>query len=253
MIDDAEATKWAQRFGVDVAQVRRDHLVSHILSALPTISGLPDVAFIGGTALCRTHLDGLRVSEDVDLLTSNVDEGAHSLARALGRSLRREYPDVAVSSPTLVPRGRQLLLTAPDTPSVEIQLIRRQAEDYVLVLEPTPAALRYERLSESVRLLVPTIETFAAMKYAAFRDRQEPRDLFDLAHLVEAGAFVQAAADIVTTLTGAPPMATELRRLPPHTVATWSAQLNHQTKVRMTPEESRRIVEMAVARLNTID
>lgn len=182
MIGDAEATKWSQRFGVDVTQVRRDHLISHILNALPAIDGLPDMAFIGGTSLCPTHLDGLRVSEDVDLLTSGVEEGADALARALGRLLRREYPDVAVSLPTPVPRGRQIQLTASDAPPVEVQLIRRQAEDDALVLESTPAALRYERLPASVHLRVPTIETFVAMKYAAFRDRQEPRDLFDLAH-----------------------------------------------------------------------
>ena len=253
MIDDAEATGWAQRFGVDVTQVRRDHLVSHILNALPTIDGLPAMAFIGGTSLCRTHLDGLRVSEDVDLLTSDVEEGADVLTRALGRQLRREYPDVAVSPPTRVPRGCRVQLTASDTPPVEVQLIRRQAEDDSLVLELTPAALRYERLPESVHLPVPTIETFVAMKYAAFRDRQEPRDLFDLAHLAEAGAFVHGAADIVAELTGAPPMATELRRLPSHTVATWSPQLNHQTRLRMTPEDARRIVEMAVAQLKMND
>lgn len=253
MIDDAEATTWARRFGVDVTQVRRDHLVSHILNALPAIDSLPDMAFIGGTSLCRTHLDGLRVSEDVDLLTSGVEEAADALARALGRLLRREYPDVAVSLPTPVPRGRQVQLTASDTPPVEVQLIRRQAEDDALVLERTPAALRYKRLPESVHLRIPTVETFVAMKYAAFRDRQEARDLFDLAHLAQAGAFVHAAAGILTELTGAPPMASELRRLPAHTVATWSPQLNHQTRIRMTPEDARRIVELAVSQLGTDD
>lgn len=38
MIDDAEAVTWAQTFGVDLTQVHRDHLISHILAALPTRS-----------------------------------------------------------------------------------------------------------------------------------------------------------------------------------------------------------------------
>ena len=63
--------------------MRRDHLISHILAALPAISGLADAPFIGATFLCRTHLDGLRVSEDVDLLTWDVGEGADSLVRHL--------------------------------------------------------------------------------------------------------------------------------------------------------------------------
>lgn len=253
MIDDAEAAAWARTFGVDVAQVQRDHLISHILSALPTISGVADAAFIGGTSLCRTHLDGLRVSEDVDLLMSDVDQGADVLVRALGRLLRREYPKVTVDSPRPVPRGRQMRLTTPETPSVEVQLIRRQAEDAALAFERTQVSLRYARLPRFARLLVPTVESFVAMKYAAFRDRREPRDLFDLAHLTKAGGFVQAAADIVTQMTGAPPMPAELRTLPSYTAATWSAQLNHQTLVRTTPEDALRIVRAAVGRLRTLD
>ena len=64
MIGEAEANHWAQTFGVDLTQVRRDHLISHILAVLPEVLGLADAVFIGGTALCRTHLDGLRMSED---------------------------------------------------------------------------------------------------------------------------------------------------------------------------------------------
>lgn len=252
MIDDAEAVTWARTFGVDITQVRRDHLISHILAALPTISGLADAAFIGGTSLCRTHLDGLRLSEDVDLLVSDVDEAAGALTRAPGRLLRREYRDVAVGSPTPVPRGRQMQLTAPQAPPVEIQLIRRQAEDDVLNFKQTPVSLRYDRLPQSVHLLVPTAESFVAMKYAAFRDREEPRDLFDLAHLTKAGAFGQDAADLVTQLTGAPPMSAELRTLPSHTAATWSAQLDHQTSIPTTPDDAFRIVNAAVAQLDAV-
>lgn len=252
MIDDAEAVTWARTFGVDITQVRRDHMISHILAALPTISGLAEAAFIGGTSLCRTHLDGLRVSEDVDLLVSDIDEAAGALTRALGRLLRREYPDLAVSSSTPVPRGRQIQLAAPEVPPVEIQLIRRQAEDDVLDFKQTPVSLRYSRLPHSVRLLVPTAESFVAMKYAAFRDRQEPRDLFDLVHLTRLGAFGQAAADMLAQLTGAPPMSAELRALPLHTATTWSAQLHHQTSIRTAPDDALRIVNAVVAQLDTL-
>lgn len=54
-------------------------------------------------------------------------------------------------------------LTAPQAPPVEIQLIRRQAEDDVLTFKQTPVSLRYDRLPQSVHLLVPTAESFVAM------------------------------------------------------------------------------------------
>ena len=58
----------AERFGVDMEQVRRDHLISHLLGAIA--SGVPsnDVVFFGGTALSRTYLADARLSEDVDLI-----------------------------------------------------------------------------------------------------------------------------------------------------------------------------------------
>lgn len=143
MIDDAEARTRAQRFGVDVAQIHRDHLVSHVLANLPHVDELGDALFIGGTALCRTHLDGLRVSEDIDLLVSDIARSAVSLARRLPRLVRRQYPDITIDAPAPAPRGRQMRLTAPGVPSVEIQLIRRQAEDSSLVISRTPVSLRY--------------------------------------------------------------------------------------------------------------
>jgi predicted nucleotidyltransferase component of viral defense system len=113
MIDDAEARTWAQRLGVDVTQIRRDHLVSHVLANLPRIDELGDALFIGGTALCRTHLEGLRVSEDIDLLVPNAVQCAESLARQLPRLVRRHYPDITIDAPAPAQRGRQMRLVAP--------------------------------------------------------------------------------------------------------------------------------------------
>lgn len=44
-------------FGVDEAQVRRDHVISHALAALSTIAD-ERLTFFGGTALARTRLPG---------------------------------------------------------------------------------------------------------------------------------------------------------------------------------------------------
>jgi predicted nucleotidyltransferase component of viral defense system len=52
-LDDEEAV--AREFGVSTAQVRRDHLISHLLAALS--NHLQDkILFIGGTALSRSHI-----------------------------------------------------------------------------------------------------------------------------------------------------------------------------------------------------
>lgn len=54
-------------FGVDESQVRRDHVISHCLAALASIDD-EHLLFFGGTALSRTHLPSLRLSEDIDLI-----------------------------------------------------------------------------------------------------------------------------------------------------------------------------------------
>lgn len=56
-------------FGVDDEQIRRDHAISHMLAALSRMPEADDLIFFGGTALSRTLLPALRLSEDIDLIT----------------------------------------------------------------------------------------------------------------------------------------------------------------------------------------
>ena len=69
MLQPDELANTAAAFGVADEQVRRDHLISHVLAGLADLE-LP-VVFFGGTALGRTHLinpeGGARLSEDIDL------------------------------------------------------------------------------------------------------------------------------------------------------------------------------------------
>lgn len=53
MLDPDEAAAIAERFGVGRSQVRRDHLISHLLGALSEHAA-DQVIFFGGTALSRT-------------------------------------------------------------------------------------------------------------------------------------------------------------------------------------------------------
>lgn len=68
MLEHDELIAVADQFGVAEEHVRRDHLISHVLASLSQIA--PDVLFVGGTALARTHLAnpaaGGRLSEDID-------------------------------------------------------------------------------------------------------------------------------------------------------------------------------------------
>ena len=67
MLDPVEAAAVAEEFGVSDEQVRRDHLLSHLLGVLardPTDAVGPSVV----PHSPRTHLPGGRLSEDLDLL-----------------------------------------------------------------------------------------------------------------------------------------------------------------------------------------
>lgn len=77
MITPAEVQRHAARWQVAPEQIRKDHLISHILSAISG-SGL-ECWFYGGTALNRSHIAGGRLSEDVDLMVEDVTVDIASL------------------------------------------------------------------------------------------------------------------------------------------------------------------------------
>src|ERR1035437_7763140 len=64
----AEWEQVAARFGVGMEQVRRDHLISHVLAAISSAVSTEELVFFGGTALSRTHLADARLSEDIGLI-----------------------------------------------------------------------------------------------------------------------------------------------------------------------------------------
>ncbi|MGH3665163.1 MAG: nucleotidyl transferase AbiEii/AbiGii toxin family protein [Egibacteraceae bacterium] len=195
MLTPAQVSAWAQRLGVAEAQVRFDHLLSHLLSGVAAI-GDNTVVFIGGTALCRTHLvdpPWTRVSEDLDLLVVG-DHAAvtATFERLLPRAIRREFPDVSwVLAPTQAraPVPAQL---RGGTATVRVQMLPGSggwASWRRIPRERRGVCLRYEDTPGTVELTVPTLEGFAAMKLAAWEDRHAERDIFDLAALTTLDAF----------------------------------------------------------------
>jgi hypothetical protein len=104
MLEPDALADMAAAFGVAEDQVRRDHLISHLLFALAQLK-LP-VVFFGGTTLARTHLTdsgtGARLSEDVDLYSAVRKETAATLDEELPRRLRREFPRLRWEPSTVV-------------------------------------------------------------------------------------------------------------------------------------------------------
>lgn len=233
MLDGEELADVAAAFGVDETQVRRDHLVSHILNALATLD-LP-VTFFGGTALARTHLsdpdNGARLSEDVDLYSPERRTVARALDDQLPRLLRREFPGLSWEPPlSLVRSVAAGQVVSRDGMRVRVQLLDSHGDHHDLGRWPTearPVDLRYRDLPASADLAVPTLTAFAAMKTIAWLDRHTARDLYDLAGLAGIGALNAEAAALIRRMVGWSPTPQMFASMPP---LDWTAQLAHQTR-----------------------
>ncbi len=133
----------AERFGVDMEQVRRDHLISHLLGAIA--AGVPsdDVVYFGGTALSRPYLTDARLSEDVDLIArASRTEVAARIEAAI-----RQGPARSHGLPTWAPAlsatsGNQPATVGVEgTASVQVQLL--SGEGYLWPTEVRDIDQRY--------------------------------------------------------------------------------------------------------------
>ena len=184
MISRSDVAVWAERFGVAPAQIAHDHFISHALHTLGELH--PSAHFFGGTALCRTYLEGTRLSEDIDLLHPEPRDFLDDLAARLPSALRREYPGTSCTAREGEGDGVAALLAPPDSTPVKLYAGRLGPNTRAWEFAPTRVQLRYPDLPETQTLQCPTLTTFAAMKLAAWFDRHTPRDLFDLAGLAGA-------------------------------------------------------------------
>lgn len=234
MLKPSELASVADQFGVSDEQVRRDHLLSHLLASLS--SAMPEaVIFFGGTALARTHLPDGRLSEDLDLFAvPRRTQVVKDLERLLVESVRREYGrltwDPSLSDVRAVDPA---VLRTTDGLTVRVQLL--DPSDYPAW--PTERRTLIQRYSDAppATLTVPTLPGFAASKTAAWHDRHAPRDLYDLWGLAEIGALDAEAASVFARLgpTGGPPRPWMFAK-PPDPQA-WSYQLTGQTRVAIDP------------------
>jgi predicted nucleotidyltransferase component of viral defense system len=246
VLDDEERIAVARQFGVAEEQVVRDHAISHVLAAIAGI-GTDEVVFFGGTALSRTHLTALRLSEDIDLIAYGHrgeigDRIEAAISRQIGRTLgtasftphirETTHPDPAV-------------MQVGDT-RIQIQLL--SSEGYPAW--PTELVDIEQRYSDAApaRLRVLTPAAFVASKLASWADREAPRDLYDLWALAKAGKVDSEAASVFGRFgpyTSVSKVA--FTRVP--TDGEWEAALAHQCVTQVGPEEAARAVRDALASL----
>jgi predicted nucleotidyltransferase component of viral defense system len=237
MLDVAEEIAIAEQFGVARDQVRRDHLISHLLAALSDHCA-DQVIFFGGTALCRSFVPDGRLSEDIDLIAvGGRADVAVAVERLLVSANRREYPGLRWLPPLSTVRDTDpAVLSTEDGVNVRIQLLNQVG------YPPWPVAPHalVQRYSDApaATLTVPTRAAFAAWKTAAWTDRAASRDLYDLWSLAGIGAIDREAAALFTRYgpTNKPPTGRVFSAAPDE--AAWVRDLGAQTRLTVTAAEA---------------
>lgn len=242
MLDEDEAVFFAQKFGVAESQVRRDHVISHVLGAL-AMSVADDVVFFGGTALTRTYLPDLRLSEDIDLIAlRDRSDAAEAIQRTVTRRLLR-----AVGSPVFAPdlpdtrHPEPSVMTVDDT-RIQIQLLSHKGYP-AWPSEMKPIEQRYSD-APSARLRVLTPAAFAAAKLSAWNDRRAARDLYDM-WAMTTGGMIDAEAARLFSRHGpfSSAAAVSFDRIPAE--QEWIAALAHQCRPKVSAAEAASVVQAA--------
>ncbi|MFD0481955.1 hypothetical protein ACFQ46_05040 [Kineococcus sp. GCM10028916] len=66
-LSDDDLRRVAEQFGVSELQVRRDHLITHLLAVLSASPLADELVFYGGTTLPKTHLDQRQSADRYDV------------------------------------------------------------------------------------------------------------------------------------------------------------------------------------------
>lgn len=242
----------ADRFGVDLEQVRRDHVISHILASI-SCRARDRFIFFGGTALSRTWLPDARLSEDVDLMViGRCREGADELVRAIDADIARPFLGASWSKdPRLARDAEAVVLTTGTDAVIKFQLVgadRRPGWPTTLA----PILQRYPDVPAAT-LRVPTSDAAAAMKMSAWFDRRAERDLYDLWAMARRGLITAGALALYRKHgpSSRPPSGSVFQPVP--TEASWRAALGHQTVLDVTAAEAAATVTAAWAAITLGD
>ena len=240
----AELAAVGASFGVDIEQVRRDHLISHILAAIASAVPSDDVVFFGGTALSRTHLIAGRLSEDIDLIAlAPRGEVAQRIELAVARGLARSHGRPTWRPSLTATSGSEpAVLSVPAGIGVQVQLLSGDGYSW-----PTEVVDLEQRYSDAppARMRTLTAAGFAAAKLSAWIDRRAPRDLFDLWALSASRMITPDALDVFVRLGpfGRPPPDWVFDEVP--TDPQWRRALAHQTILTVGPQQAADAVRRA--------
>ncbi|MEA5153611.1 nucleotidyl transferase AbiEii/AbiGii toxin family protein [Raineyella sp.] len=235
--DDAAAQE--QHFGVSRDQVEHDFAISHLLDAISSES--EKFVFYGGTALSRTFLNGLRLSEDVDLLSVGPrPQAAVALDRAIRSSLEPNF-GLIDAHPRLdqVKADTDACLYPIGDVQIRVQLIT--GSHYTpWPQQTTPVSMRYSGMPDRVMTTL-TPAGFACAKLSAWCDttRNAPRDLYDLWAMAKQGMIDAEAAGTFKRLgaTGSYPTRWMFPQKAP-TPTQWQDSIGHQCRPQVGPDEA---------------
>jgi hypothetical protein len=246
VLSSVEGRVVADHFGASSGQIRRDHLISHLLAALTELAG-DKLIFFGGTALSRTLLPDGRLSEDIDLIArGSRGQIAARLTATLPRTLRREFPGLSWE-PSLseVRDVDPALRRTPDGVTVRLQLL----DSLGYPRWPVHTVDLVQRYSDAppARLTTPTPAAFAAWKTAAWFDRAAARDLYDLWALATIGQITAEAARLFVRYgpTNRPPDNGLFGKAPDED--RWRRDLGGQLRLEITAAEALEVVRVGWA------
>ena len=202
-----------------------------------------DVIFFGGTALSRTLLPDLRLSEDIDFIaTSNRSTMASSIMSAFESGLARSHGEIeSMPAPNRTSGSDPAILRVAGSTQVQIQL--PSSAGYPAW--PTTTTAIEQRYSDAppAELTVLTPAAFVAAKMSVWLDRKSPRDLYDLWALGNLGLINAEALDLFKRFgpTGKSPTPSMFADLPSE--PRWENLLSHQRRTKIGPAEAAASVE----------
>lgn len=251
-LDSTELYDTADAFGVDLDQVRRDHVISHVLAAIST-HARDAFLFMGGTMLSRTWLRDVRLSEDVDLM---VDEPRRVAGARLTELVRAEIEPLFGTvewdkDPATARDAEPIFASVGADVTIKFQLVDTSGRP----AWPRERVAIHQRYADAppAELLVPTREAAVAMKLTAWVDRRTSRDLYDLMamadrDMITSGAFATYGAYGQTTR----PLALRYFQNPPEEDR-WVADLGHQCRLGVTAKDAITRVGQALADIGALD
>lgn len=242
VLSEAELSEVSAKFNVAESQVQRDHVISHTLAAIAEDAS-DDVVFFGGTALCRTHLPDLRLSEDIDLIAmSDRADAAKRIQRSVVRRLRRSLGVPAFTPDLVATRHPAPSVLSVNDIRIQVQLL--SATGYPRW--PTQYCDIDQRYSDAppARLRVLTPAAFAGAKLSAWHDRGASRDLYDMWAMAVQGMIDEEAMELFSRF-GALTDASMVSFSAIPSGSEWKASLGHQGVQNVSAAEAVEVVRNA--------